>query len=263
MKAFDLSRYSTGNKPVSDVDILTLRDTYRCQLGVVGLWHGLEAYDAAHKTLVGIRSAGMLTAGYIALSPSRGGAEQVALGKAIAGDEWPALNFVAIDVEVDGVTVPQIREALDAVQSAGQRPIVYTAKWYWTGPFGDSTAFANYPLWDAYYDNDPTPAFNHPYGGWTMASLVGDQFTNTTNVGSIAVDFNIFSDDFVQQVDPPTDFPGAMAKLTEAWRKDMADLAVNAADLIQTPLDVTRLALHDLYTQIRDAAWKALLNPGK
>lgn len=273
MKAFDGSRYSFGNVvvPVPVLEELhrpVANHGYGCDLAIIGSWHGgSEGYDAAEQTLVNCRVVGLLTATYIALSPSMSGRESVDEGRRRCGNEWGLLKFVAVDAETIGVTAAHVRDAVQAILEYGGTPVVYTAHYIWRQMMGDdSTEFSGLPLWNAYYDDDPDIDYQKlPYGGWTIAKLAGEQYTNTTDIaGGVAVDFSVFSDEWILSLTqgiPDTDFAGTVKALREAWGKDMADLAVNAADLIQTPFDTTRLALHDLYTQNRDGAWKRFLNP--
>ncbi len=267
MKAFDTSRYSTGNKPIDRSVFDDLRSNYGCGLAIIGAWHGIEGYDAAETSLATARAARLLTATYIALSPSHSGREAVDAGRALIGNEWGPLRFVAIDVEVPGVTMAHIVDAIKAVVEYGQTPILYSAAWFWNANLADVTVtaittaagVARLYAWDADYDGKTDLDYKNVWGGLLVADVIGDQFTNTTNVGTIDVDFSVFSDAWLASLPTNMSLADAIAALQSSWISDMADLSNNALDLTKTPLDVMRLAYHTLYTENRNAAWKRLL----
>lgn len=260
MRAFDVSRYSTGNVPVS-VDSLRAIYADDVRLAIPGCWHGSEGYDAVAETLYNSRQAGLLTATYIALTPAYDGYTHVMKGYSLCGAEWSYLRFVALDVEVAGITRNALIAAIKQIVALGQRPIIYTSRGAWNSVMDDSQDFWWLPLWDAHYINDPLfgAQFN-PYGNWTLANLAGDQYTDTTPYQGISVDFDVFSDAFVNSSPAPLNELAALAK---AWQADMLDLSINAADLIKRLGDDIGLTLHTLYTDERQRAWHAVLQGGK
>jgi hypothetical protein len=196
MKGVDFSRYSTANLPLA-VETFEVLTAAGVKLIIPGAWHGNEGYDAVNETLKRGRERLFHTATYIALSPGRSGREHVERAQALVGNEWDHLRFAAIDCELDGITIQMIHEAEETVRASGIEPILYSAKWWWVGHFGDPHDFAYMRLWNAWYDGDP----DHdglPYGGWTEAACIGEQYTNTTRVNpTLSVDWNEFSDDFI------------------------------------------------------------------
>ncbi len=268
MKAFDTSRYSTGNKPIDRSVFDKLRSDYGCGLAIIGAWHGIEGYDFAEISMATARAARLLTATYIALSPSRSGREAIDAGRAFCGNEWGSLRFVAIDVEVPGVTFAHIVDAIKAVVEYGQTPILYSAAWFWSANLSDvlvtsiaaAVGVSRLYAWDADYDGKTDLDYENVWGGLLAADVVGDQYTNTTSVDpAVDVDFSVFSDAWLASLPTSMTLAEAVAQLQQAWISDMIDLSNNALDLTKTPLDVTRLAYHTLYTQNRYAAWKRLL----
>jgi len=260
MRAFDASRYSTGNSPVS-IDALSAMYRDGIRLAVPGCWHGNEGYDSVAETLRNSRQAGLLTATYIALTPAYDGYNSVMKGYSLCGAEWQFLRFVALDVEVPGITREDLIAAIKQVVALGQRPIIYTSRSAWNAVMNDSFDFWWLPLWDAHYTDNPLfgAQFN-PYGNWSLANLAGDQYTNTTSYQGISVDFNVFSDAFVNASPAPLNELAALAK---AWQRDMLDLSTNAADLVSRLGDDNALTLHTLYTEERQRTWHAILAGGK
>lgn len=101
-----------------------------------------------------------------------------------------------LDIELDkGLTPTQLetwtKEFLQAVElGTGQKPMVYTYRSFWKHQMGNTTAFTNYPLWlAAYQDNAPTDI----PGGWD--SLTFWQRSSTSRVNGIPtnVDVNVFN----------------------------------------------------------------------
>ena len=164
-------------------------------LAIVGSWHGQRPNRYAHASLYGAKKAGTPFATYIALSADYTGLEQVGYGKVACGDKWDELRFVALDIELPGITETHIRDAAEAVKADGLRPIIYTGKWFWSGHLGNPAWFADLPLWDSIYDQLAVVELRHPYGGWT--SVVGKQFDNKTSRIDTSADISAFDGDWL------------------------------------------------------------------
>lgn len=162
---------------------------------------------------------GFIIASYAVVYPGVPSAATIETAKRMCGSFWSELSFVAIDCETDGITESQIFGMEEALRRENQRPILYTAHWFWHGRFGNSQAFRHLPLWNAYYDQEPDIDFaKAPYGGWTLEDVVGEQYAGTTQLAGVTVDRNSFRADFVQPAPPPAapeDVP------TEALEGDM------------------------------------------
>lgn len=167
------------------------------ELAIVGSWHGLSANEHVAINLANARAAGLKIATYVALN-NRPGDAAVRMAKSLIGGVlWDSLSFVAIDCEVDGITNSIIEDAIQEVGKLKQRPIIYTAHWWWVGHYGDEQGFSHIPLWNAFYDQDPDIDFSRrPYGGWS--DVVGEQYTGTTQLLGIGVDKNTFRREFVE-----------------------------------------------------------------
>lgn len=203
MKAVDVSVYS---RAISAGQWQTIKDD-GYELAIVGLFHGRTVNSYAKQQLPGAIEAGLEVAAYVLIAPWTGwtGPQQVAAGMAQAQAFKNKLRFVAIDVEADGVTGKMIRDALDAVKELGQRPIIYTGRWWWVYHFGDSQLFKDFPLWTAQYPfflpDEPENLLDWVvlYGGWTRESLVGWQYTNTTQLHGVNVCKDWFNSEWVTE----------------------------------------------------------------
>ena len=194
MRAIDVSVYS--GEISADQWQKIKADGY--ELAIVGLFHGRTVNRFAGQQLSGAIQAGLEVAGYVLIAPWTGwtGPQQVAAGMAEAQAYKDKLCFVAVDVEIDGVTEKMILDSLDAVEQLRQRPIIYTGWWWWYGHFNDSRTFSHIPLWTADYD-DEANLDTRMYGGWTKA--VGKQYAGTTMLHGINVDLNWFNEEWVME----------------------------------------------------------------
>ena len=118
--------------------------------------------------------------------------------KANAGSEWAALDRIAIDLEISGLTMARAFELANALAARGKRTdIGYTARWFWVGHMGNSQdpRWLRFKLWNANYDWNPDIDFGDaPYGPWKISDLVGEQYQGTTQLDGYAVDLNTFID---------------------------------------------------------------------
>jgi lysozyme len=100
---------------------------------------------------------------------------------AVLDIEWqasPELNNFVKDNKTACVT--KIKDWLTSVEKATKKkPIIYTAKSFWSDYLGNPTGFESYPLWVASYRNDAPslPATWTDYLIW--------QYTESGNVGGI------------------------------------------------------------------------------
>ena len=172
------------------------------RVAVVGSAHPRPNIYAL-QNLDNAKKAGFILATYLALYPGVTGGGTVQTAKNQCGPFWPELTFVAVDCEVDGITEQQINDAIAAVKTEGKRPVIYTAYWWWHDHFGDNRNFNTYPLWNAYYDQNPDVDFTSlPYGGWPLENVMGEQYSGTTILAGTTVDRNSFKSEFFTQGDP-------------------------------------------------------------
>ena len=200
-EAADWSRFQPAH---SEADLRRLQAA-GVELVIPGSWHGdaLGRNPNCRGDLERARRVGLRTATYTVLDSPAGTTARGAVRRArdICGNEWQQLSFVSLDIEVAGVTIPEIRAAIDEVRRLDQRPIIYTAYWFWHDVFGNprDAAICEVPLWNAYYDSDDDIDFGRlPYGCWRVEDVVGEQYEGTTRLAGLEVDRNTFDMDWVE-----------------------------------------------------------------
>jgi uncharacterized protein CbrC (UPF0167 family) len=159
------------------------------------LWTGGFAYyqtllQVAEHNLRGARERGIITAGYINASPWFPAELCFEKGRQAAGAEWGRLSRLAVDVELPGIRLADVKRLCELC--AQHRPTcIYTGRWFWVGHMNNAQDawLLNYPLWAAQYDGQ----FNLnivPYGpsGWRV---VGKQYGGGQVAGS-EFDWNAF-----------------------------------------------------------------------
>ena len=168
----------------------------RIQLAIVGSWHGREANPHTLESFQGAQKAGLAIATYIVLN-SAPGPVSIDRGLAACGDQVPGLSFVALDIEVQGVTEQIIHEAAERVTDLSLRPIVYTGRWFWEGHLGNPAWASDLPLWDSAYNGKQDLKFPTTYGRWS--SLVGHQYVGTTMDLGFSADLSVFDGDWLNR----------------------------------------------------------------
>ncbi len=158
------------------------------------LWTAIEQPPARVESLRTAKNAGLQIAGYISLNNSGSGANHVVAGRAgIPDDLWDALEFVAVDVELSGITEQQILRAVEQVEAFGQKAVIYTSWHAWNDLVvpNNPTGLNHVPLWNALWDLNPD--FDFPtlrYGGWTDNMVFMEQWSGGTDVCGQFVDRN-------------------------------------------------------------------------
>ncbi len=159
---------------------------------------------------------------YIYLYMAGDPAEQVATAiQTLAGLPIRHWWLDAEDVESPALT-PAQREAflcacLDALDDrtpaaeARRAAGIYTGRWWWVPNMANSTLFADLPLWNSWYDNDPDES-GLPYGGWQHSAV--EQYAGTTMLGGVSVDLDFDTTlDQVEGQEPGQD-PNTQEELT-------------------------------------------------
>lgn len=239
MKAIDVSIYS-GEITV-DQWRQVKRDGYG--LGIVGLFHGRTVNRYAGQQLGAAIQAGLNVAAYVLIAPWTGwnGAQQVAAGLAEAQAYRANLRFLAVDVEIDGVTGKMVRQALDAVVEMGHRPIIYTGGWWWQNRFN----FSGYPLWAAQYPcslpGEPENLLHtvELFGGWKRDNLVGWQYKGTTDLHGVNCDLNWFDEGFVKANEAQTQEEEMPGEWNWNWHKERVRRNFDCVRAAMLQLEVT------------------------
>ncbi|MDO5030335.1 MAG: glycoside hydrolase family 25 protein [Corynebacterium sp.] len=101
-----------------------------------------------------------------------------------------------LDIELEnGLSTSQLqkwtKDFLERVESkTGETPMIYTYRWFWEHPMGNSTEFSNYPLWlAAYQDEAPTSL----PGGWKTMTFWQRSSTGRVNGIPTQVDEDVFN----------------------------------------------------------------------
>ena len=149
-------------------------------------------------SLKNAHAGGLQTAGYLLIGPGMTGRQAVAEARRnMPMDVWKRLKFVAVDVEVNGIAVTQVLEALHEVERLGRTAVVYTSWNSWNTMIRprNSTLCAErgFRLWNAVWDNNPDIDFDRlPFGGWTRATVIGEQWSGGHQQCGQSVDSNTF-----------------------------------------------------------------------
>ena len=227
MRAIDISFPQIGQVVTPDWWAQLKSDGW--DLAIIGLWGGVSPNTEAERWLHDARASGLQAAAYVAINGSHTGDWHIAQGKALAGTEWRRTLFCGIDVEIEGVTLDNIHEAREALQSEAKPSIIYTGEWFWAGVLGNPTAFSNLPLWTAQYDGMATLESARPYGGWAPAParIVGKQYSGTGQLHGVTCDLSVFDDAWLASLLP---LPQSPVSNAEEVAKDTLTLLTEAFD---------------------------------
>lgn len=205
----------------SSYDLLT-PEKARClkERGVKLYWQALTALPMTglHQPLnriVSLRNAkneGLMTAGYLLVAPGLTGKECVWRARdGVPQDIWEHMSFVAVDVEVDGLTANQVLEACQEVERLDQVAPVYTNFNSWTSKLSPKNSHLlsdeGFLLLNASWDNQPDIDYaKRRFGGWQDAQIVGEQWSGGTVICNQSVDQDTFYLNMVEDeelIDPP------------------------------------------------------------
>lgn len=179
---------------------------------------GLHQPSARISNLRNADAVGLQTAGYLLIGPGMTGKQAVAEARRnIPMLVWNRLKFVAVDVEVTGIDDTQVLAALREVERLGRVAVVYTSWNTWNTMIvpRNSTLIADhgYGVWNASWDNHPGINFTYlPFGGWSPADVIGEQWSGGTLICGQSVDQNTFQEYVllpvpVVPVTPPSALP--------------------------------------------------------
>jgi len=179
------------------------------------LWTGSERPDTAIENLRNAEAGGLLIMSYISLAGGNSGGWHVDRGRAgVPDDLWARLLLGFVDVELAGIQVGAVREAVDTLAGdtfGCKRRAIYTSHHAWVDFMGNPTSFTDCLLWNAYWDDDPDIDFQRlPFGGWSLSQLIGEQYHEGTEVAGVFVDLSEFNQRLLEEE--------AMAQDNEARR---------------------------------------------
>jgi len=187
------------------------------------LWTGAEQPANRIENLRIAIAAGLIPMGYISVTGNHDGAWHVQQGRAgVPDDLWAQLVLVVVDVELPGIPWCTVRQAVDllaALEYGAKRRAIYTSYHAWVDLMGNPTTFTDCLLINALWDQDPDIDFaGLPYGGWTLAQLVGEQFNGGTEIGGVYVDLDMFNRHLLLEETMPIPLPANPTRVDLALR---------------------------------------------
>jgi hypothetical protein len=193
------------------------------------LWTGSEQPAYRIENLRIAIAAGMIPLGYISVTWACDGAYHVGQGRAgVPDDLWAALILVPVDVELAGIPWATVRQAVDLLATpayGGKRRAIYSSYQAWVDYLGNPSTFRDCLLVNALWDQDPDIDFaNLPYGGWTLAQLVGEQYNGGTEIAGVYVDLDMFNRNLLLE--------GIMANVPLPTNPTLTDLLLRWAGMI-------------------------------
>lgn len=149
-----------------------------------------------HSDLTAAHAAGLVVGAYAFAHPENSPTAQADAFANAIGTLPPGSLPPVLDLEVTGGLNPTqlvswTHSFLDRLQARTNIvPMIYSSPLWWQSAMGGSTAFGNYPLWEAHYTTASAP---YTMGGWSSYTLW--QFTSTGTVPGItgAVDRDRFN----------------------------------------------------------------------
>ena len=190
IRAADVSKYAGF---VNRTSWASAKRKHGIELAIVGSWHGKDANDAASDTLKAAHDSGLTTATYIVLNELLG-SKSIDEGLRACGNT--PLAFVALDIELRGVTQEIIEDAIRECHAHLLRVAIYTGEWFWQGRLGNPVWFPRIPLWHSSYNGkEELEPVN--YGGWDIP--VGHQYKGTDSSLGFSADLSMFNHHWVEK----------------------------------------------------------------
>ena len=169
-----------------------------CGLAIVGSWHGTHGNPRCQDSLASAKAVGLELGTYAVLNGVLGD-ESIEHAKSVCGSQWDDVRFIALDIEVTGVTFETISSASATLAHYGKQVCLYTGSWWWVGHMGNPTwgADLDIKLWTADYSRPPSLDLPKPYGGWYASDVIGHQFQGTNTRLGLNCDLSVFDMDWV------------------------------------------------------------------
>jgi hypothetical protein len=125
---------------------------------------------------------------YASITSSRTGIAHMASARAgFPDDLFAFMPKWVVDVELPGITILQVRQAVDQVAAWGKPRDVYTSYNAWVNYLGNPMTFQDTGLWNAYWDGDPDFDYpSRPFGRWR--EVWAEQWSGGTNVQGVFAD---------------------------------------------------------------------------
>lgn len=196
----------------SSFDLLTEEEAHRLKAAGVELY--IQALTALPPTglmqpenrVISLRNAtyaGLKIAGYALLRPGPTPELDVDFARGgVPDDLWNALEFCAVDVEVGRITGHGVNLACLRMSQLlpGKPVVIYTNYNTWVNLMGNPMLPERTKLWNAYWDGKEDVDFaTLPYGGWTNADVLLEQYSGGQYVEGQFADRNVW---WVQDPEP-------------------------------------------------------------
>ena len=153
------------------------------------LWTGAEQPPTRVINLRVAQQRGFLLVGYASLTSRK--IDHMSAAKAgMPADLWGQLVRLPVDVELPGISMGQIDDAVNTVASWGKPRDIYTSYNQWVNVMGNPAAPANTGLWDANWDGVANLTLVRPYGNWT--ACWGKQYRGGSYINGQYADSNVF-----------------------------------------------------------------------
>jgi len=196
--AVDISYHKLTEAQVRALKAVGCKGVVQC------LWTGAEQPAFRVENLRVCQWGEMPFAAYLSLAPSHLGAHDVEMARAgVPDDLWDQSAFVALGVELDGLTFSHVFDAAARIYDAYHKEgVIYTRRDFWVNRMGNPTRYPGWRLWNAFGDRQPDIDFD-PYGGWTVNDLIGEQYWLDTTVEGVFCDRDMFRKGVFEPAAPP------------------------------------------------------------
>ena len=163
---------------------------------------GIEGRSAYYvEDSLAAARAGIIIGSYHKAHPDRSAiaqADDYAAALQAVRAQAPAAKMLppVLDIELqNGLSTQELktwtRQFLERIQAkTGVQPMIYTYRWFWQQPMGNTTEFSHYPLWLAAYQNQPPSDIP---GGWQRLTFWQRSSTGRVDGIPTIVDLNTFN----------------------------------------------------------------------
>jgi lysozyme len=164
--------------------------------------HSTEPVPAFRANWHMARRCGLLRGAYHFVAPDRDGAAQAdlllrqldgdlgELAPVIDVEQHPRCRDVCCELDPSAWQATVAAWLRRVEQRSGRRPLVYTARAFWQRCLGDTTRFADHPLWLA-APSDVDPRAPAAFGGWRRWQFL--QHARQLRMGGSVIDQNLYA----------------------------------------------------------------------
>lgn len=166
------------------------------------LWTGAEQPPPRVINLRVAQQRGFTLLGYSSITPSHPGSWHMQMGRSgVPDDLWEQMVKIPVDVELPGLTIDMVKDALAQQEIMGKPRDIYTSYNVWVNMMGNPAHPEGTGLQDANWNGQADLVMQRPYGGWT--SIWGHQYRGGSYINGQYADSNVFDLEPVQPVPQP------------------------------------------------------------